>query len=546
METASHADADNNTCIGYQSGVAITEGNQNTLVGASGGDAITTGDGNTLMGYGTIAGNVDAQNRTAIGHTATGQADNSVTLGNASVDAVYMAQDSGATVYCGKIGIGTTSPDAMLEIENSTINTDHYTSSNNMMGFRTKFYYTGASGKQSDNGDSFTGVYSSVDFADGEGGGAFANLTGVYAEAVARDCNDTSQNVVGIYGYALATTTQFDIDELYGMRTYAQAESGGAIDSNVYGIRADIDMDNAVVAGQLFGAYVNVDAESASTLNGSAFGIQLYMDVDDDPSGVVEGINVDLDTNTDWLMRHYDRANSTYRVKMSAAGQIDAEGTINASQSLDYAEYFESKDGKVIADGTTVKLDGDKIVACSDGDVPLGVIRPKSAQCVVGGGHIMHWSEKYMKDDYGGDVWEDYSITKWSVEISREDYISGIEDDTGGSVGGSIKDVRKSIDEPANAIGDEKYIREYKFHSDRIPSGVSAPDDAQVIEVGNKRQKLNPSYDNSKEYKSREERDEWHVVGLLGQIPITKGQPVASNWIKMKDVSDTVEMYFVK
>ena len=64
------------------------------------------------------------------------------------------------------------------------------------------------------------------------------------------------------------------------MRAYAQAESGGAIDSNVYGIRADLDMDNAVVAGQLFGAYVNVDAESASTLNGSAFGIQLNMDVD--------------------------------------------------------------------------------------------------------------------------------------------------------------------------------------------------------------------------------------------------------------------------
>ena len=57
------------------------------------------------------------------------------------------------------------------------------------------------------------------------------------------------------------------------MRAYAQAESGGAIDSNVYGIRADLDMDNAVVAGQLFGAYVNVDAESASTLNGSALAV---------------------------------------------------------------------------------------------------------------------------------------------------------------------------------------------------------------------------------------------------------------------------------
>ena len=66
------------------------------------------------------------------------------------------------------------------------------------------------------------------------------------------------------------------------------------------------------------------------------------------------------------------------------------------------------------------------------------------------------------------------------------------------------------------------------------------------------RKKLNPDFvenvdeDGSQIYSPREERDEWHIVGLLGQIPITKGQPVADNWIKMKDVSDTVEMYFVK
>ena len=37
-----------------------------------------------------------------------------------------------------------------------------------------------------------------------------------------------------------------------------------------------------------------------------------------------------------------------------------------------------------------------------------------------------------------------------------------------------------------------------------------------------------------------------NLIGLLGQIPITKGQPLADNWVKMKDVSDTIEMYFVK
>jgi hypothetical protein len=59
----------------------------------------------------------------------------------------------------------------------------------------------------------------------------------------------------------------------------------------------------------------------------------------------------------------------------------------------------------------------------------------------------------------------------------------------------------------------------------------------------------NPAYIKPTEenpYIPREERDEWCLVGLLGQVPITKGQPVADNWIKMKDVSDTVEMWFVK
>ena len=46
-------------------------------------------------------------------------------------------------------------------------------------------------------------------------------------------------------------------------------------------------------------------------------------------------------------------------------------------------------------------------------------------------------------------------------------------------------------------------------------------------------------------YVPREDRDEWQIVGLLGQVPIDKGQPVASSWIKMKEVSDTVDMYYV-
>ena len=58
--------------------------------------------------------------------------------------------------------------------------------------------------------------------------------------------------------------------------------------------------------------------------------------------------------------------------------------------------------------------------------------------------------------------------------------------------------------------------------------------------------KINPEWDSSKEYIPRSERDEWQIIGLLGQVPITKGQQVASSWIKMSEVSDNVDMYFIK
>ena len=171
--------------------------------------------------------------------------------------------------------------------------------------------------------------------------------------------------------------------------------------------------------------------------------------------------------------------------KVAGDGDVTADGSFTGS-GADYAEFFESKDGEVIAIGTTVKLDGDKVVACSEGDTPIGVVRPKKvdnkASMTVGNTAWNRWTDKYLTDDF------------------------------------------------------DRYILETDPNVDQ--DNLSEWDDG-------KRRKLNPDYDDTKEYKPREDRDEWHIIGLLGQIPITKGQPTG-NWIKMKDVSDTVEMYFVK
>jgi hypothetical protein len=57
---------------------------------------------------------------------------------------------------------------------------------------------------------------------------------------------------------------------------------------------------------------------------------------------------------------------------------------------------------------------------------------------------------------------------------------------------------------------------------------------------------LNPNFDPDSEYVPREKRPEWGVVGLVGKLCIIKGQPTMPNWIKLKNISDTVEQWLIK
>ncbi len=57
---------------------------------------------------------------------------------------------------------------------------------------------------------------------------------------------------------------------------------------------------------------------------------------------------------------------------------------------------------------------------------------------------------------------------------------------------------------------------------------------------------LNPDFDPDLEYVAREDRQEWSPVGLMGRLRIRKGQPVNPTWIKLKDISDTVEEWLIK
>ena len=134
-----------NTTLGYQAATALVSGTSNTVIGAramgaadggeqnnviigtDAGDVINNdaADGNVIIGHDADPSGSAGTNQIVIGQATTGQADNSVTLGNADVTAVYMASDSGATVHCASValagGILTFSADSELTISSGAV-----------------------------------------------------------------------------------------------------------------------------------------------------------------------------------------------------------------------------------------------------------------------------------------------------------------------------------------------------------------------------------------------------------------------------------------
>ena len=118
-----------NATLGFEAGKDISSGGENVAIGHLAGNTgttdLSTGSQNTLLGASTISGATGAANRTVVGYGVTGQADNSVTLGNASVTAVYAAQDGDAVVYCGGINMSLNQPAAAAGSMSSE-HLDHY------------------------------------------------------------------------------------------------------------------------------------------------------------------------------------------------------------------------------------------------------------------------------------------------------------------------------------------------------------------------------------------------------------------------------------
>lgn len=155
---------------------------------------------------------------------------------------------------------------------------------------------------------------------------------------------------------------------------------------------------------------------------------------------------------------------------VSSAGNGWFAGTVT-STGADYAEMFEWADGNPNNEdriGMVVTLDGEKIRFATPGDDILGIISGTAG--VLGDNLAYEWKDKYLTDNFGRLIYDE------PVEefVPYTDYVDP---------------------------GDPKtWVTKYEsagFHS--YP-------------------KLNPDYDPTQEYISRENRKEWDIVGMFGKI----------------------------
>jgi hypothetical protein len=194
---------------------------------------------------------------------------------------------------------------------------------------------------------------------------------------------------------------------------------------------------------------------------------------------------------------------------------------ITAYTGADYAEYFESATGSALEVGTTVVLDNGLVRVATDTDAVediIGVVRPKDegrTTAMIGNESELHWNQRWITDDFGRFIKDAHEIIEW-----------------------------QTVDESG-------ITKHHSYESHAIPDDVTVPDHATHLshdDDGNAyyHYRENPAYDPDTEYVPRSQRDEWAIVGMVGQVPVLKGQPVNPAWRKMKAISNTVELWFIR
>jgi hypothetical protein len=437
-------------------------------------------------------------NGTFIGSMYTNTADSSMRFGtwqNAPMVFLTNSTERMRIDSSGNVGIGTSSPGGRLGVQSASSN-----------GALTNSVFV---------------------FNDGSGSGTGARLSlGVRAE---------ENRSAGVSGFYDGTGTSLGF---YTVTTYA---SGSQAE------RARITSGGYFKASNN-GTYIN----STGTYH------EFYQTADG-TAGLFTGYNNSY-TNPVVFTQVQRSANAAYSFFDGYSGLSDLEFRLYGDGNgkcdgawtgggADYAEFFESANGQALTLGATVVLDGNKVREATDQDPAsaiIGVVRPKEpsrASAMIGNSAWSKWSKKYLTDDFDRYIMEDHDVVEWEEQVLEREAIAAVE---------AVVDEEGNEVSPAVPAQEAVYkTKQHSYESHNIPAGITVPTDATVKthdDKGNKFQhyKLNPAWDKDAEYINRENRPEWNIIGLLGQVKILKGQPVGDRWTKMRDVSATVEEWMIR
>jgi len=214
---------------------------------------------------------------------------------------------------------------------------------------------------------------------------------------------------------------------------------------------------------------------------------------------------------------------------------IDEDGDIHADGSTsitgyDYAEMFEWEDGNTgeedrVGYSVVFGSSGDKIRVASGSEEPIGVV---SARPGVIGDNPLAWQGKWKTDEWDRKIPKLIPMVSWSYDFTR----------------GNGEVVQKTFRTEIAYTG--SFLSNIPSGSSErgVPYGGSIPSNAHYY--NKEESQLADDYDETRDYTTRRGRGEWDTIGLMGKIKVRTGQATGSRWIKMKDVSDSIQLWLVK
>ena len=549
---SSNTTASNNTAVGYQSGYSNTTGVENTALGNRSLYTNTVGTGNVAVGHYALNENSTASHNTGVGYLALRRN----TTGTSNVSLGYAALTSNTTA----------SNNTAVGFEAAKNNTTGY----NLVALGRRALLNNTTGTES----TAVGWNALVSNTTGVGNTAVglqtldANTTGGYNNAFGYDA--LGVNTLGgennAFGRnALGANTTANGNSAFGHRTLQANTTGG--NNTAFGkeaLKANTTASNNTAVGHhslqnnVTGGYNTAIGEAAganvttsdNTFIGGDAGRYITSGAKNTVIGQYNGNQGGLDIRTSSYNIVLSDGDGNPRVVVNSSGSTKMVSTggspvafgghyheIVHDNNDTAALILSEQHGSFASDVMQIRCARPQtsayyfmtLYSSGTGDVEFGLRGDGNAyadNAWQGGG--ADYAEYFEWDD-GNTANEDRR--GYSVVLENSKMRKATADDDADLIFGVISARPSMIGDADIDAWKSKYLK------DDFGAYQRNENDERI---------LNPDYDPDQEYTSREDRPEWDTVGLMGKLRIRKGQPTGSNWIKMRDVSDTVEEWLVR